>query len=98
MHRTDRAVAAQLAEASAGIAQESAELEKAVTGINQAICANRRAGARGRTKLIGGLLLGAGIMYHTDPEHGRERRANTTSVVNATVARLITTTRRDGPV
>jgi hypothetical protein len=32
---------------------------------------------KGRTRLITGLAVGAGLMYHLDAEHGRERRLAT---------------------
>jgi hypothetical protein len=68
---------AQLAKTSRELAHESADLGKAVESLNSVIRANRRAGAARRTRLFLGAAAGAALMYHLDPEHGRERRAAT---------------------
>jgi hypothetical protein len=68
---------AQLAKTSRELAHESSELGQAVDSLNAVVRANRKAAARGRTRLIGGLLIGAALMYQLDAEHGRQRRAAT---------------------
>lgn len=73
----DAMVKAQLVKTSRELAHESSDLNSAVESLNRIIKSNRKAGARGRTRLIGGLALGAALMYHLDAEHGRERRAAT---------------------
>lgn len=65
---------AQLAHTSRELASEASELGDAVDSLNQLIKANRRAGARNRTRTVVGILIGAIATYHLDPEHGRERR------------------------
>jgi hypothetical protein len=73
----DAMVKAQLVKTSRELAHESSDLNSAVESLNRIIKNNRKAAARGRTRLIGGLALGAALMYHLDAEHGRERRAAT---------------------
>lgn len=73
----DAMVKAQLVKTSRELAHESSDLNSAVESLNRIIKSNRKAAARGRTRLIGGLALGAALMYHLDAEHGRERRAAT---------------------
>jgi hypothetical protein len=68
---------AQLAKTSRELAHESSELGDAVQALNKVIKANRKAAARGRTRLIGGLVIGAALMYHLDPDRGRQRRIET---------------------
>lgn len=75
------ALKTQLQQTSRELADESSALKAAVTSLNGVIKANRRAAARGRTRLFGGLALGAALMYHLDREHGRERRAATAKMV-----------------
>jgi hypothetical protein len=70
----DAKLKAQLARTSHELASETSELGDAVGSLNQVIKANRRAGARGRTRTILGILIGATATYHLDPQHGRERR------------------------
>lgn len=86
--RADALLKAQLARTSHELADESSALNAAVASLNGVIKANRRAAARGRTRLFGGLALGAALMYHLDRDHGRERRAAT--------ARLVTSMWRGG--
>jgi hypothetical protein len=73
----DAMLKAQLVRTSRELAHESSDLNAAVDSLNRIIKTNRRAAARGRTRLLGGLALGAAIMYHLDADHGRERRAAT---------------------
>lgn len=73
----DANVNAQLAKTSRELAHESSDLGMAVESLNGVIRANRKVGARGRTRMIAGLAVGAVLMYHLDIEHGRERRAET---------------------
>lgn len=74
---TDAMVKAQLVKTSRELAHESSDLNAAVDSLNKIIKANRRAAAKSRSRLLGGLALGAALMYHLDAEHGRERRAAT---------------------
>jgi hypothetical protein len=71
------ALKSELAKTSRDLAHESTDLTRAVSSLNAVIKANRKAAARGRTRLIGGVAIGATLMYHFDGEHGRERRAAT---------------------
>jgi hypothetical protein len=71
----DAVLKAQLVKTSRELSRESSDLGAAVESLNSIIKANRKAAAKGRTRLIGGLALGAGLMYHLDAEHGQERRA-----------------------
>jgi hypothetical protein len=73
----DAMVKAQLVKTSRELASESSDLSAAVDSLNKIIKANRRGAAKSRTRLLGGLVLGAGLMYHLDAEHGRQRRAAT---------------------
>ena len=73
----DAMLKAQLVKTSRELAHESSDLNTAVESLNKLIKANRRAAVRGRTRLLGGLALGAALTYHLDAEHGRERRAAT---------------------
>lgn len=75
--KADAMVKAQLAKTSRELAHESSDLSAAVDSLNHIIRANRRAAARGRTRMLGGLAIGALLTYHLDPQHGRERRAAT---------------------
>ena len=86
LSKSDAMLRAQLVKTSRDLAHESSDLSAAVDSLNKIIKANRRAAARGRTRLLGGLALGAALMYHLDAERGRERRAAT--------ARLLTTIAR----
>ena len=45
-----------------------------IAAFNQLIKANRRAGARERTRTIVGFVIGTIVTYHLDPQNGRERR------------------------
>ncbi len=74
---SDAMLKAQLAKTSRDLAHESSDLSTAVDSLNKIIKSNRRAAAKGRTRLLGGLALGALLTYHLDAEHGRERRAAT---------------------
>lgn len=73
----DAMLKAQLVKTSRELAHESSDLNAAVESLNRIIKSNRRAAARGRTRLLGGLALGAAIMYHLDADQGRQRRAAT---------------------
>lgn len=74
---SDAILKAQLLKTSHELARESSDLGNAVDSLNAIITANRKAAAKGRTRLIGGLVIGACLMYHLDAEHGRDRRAAT---------------------
>ncbi len=78
---TDAMVKAQLVKTSRELAHESSDLNAAVVSLNKIIQANRRTAAKSRTRLLGGLAMGAALMYHLDSEHGRERRAATGQLV-----------------
>lgn len=84
-HADEAMLKAQLAKTSRELANESAELGRAVDSLNGVIVANRRAGAARRTRLFLGIALGAAVMYHLDPEHGRERRAATAEALKGWV-------------
>ena len=73
----DAKLKAQLAHTSRELASETSELGDAVGSLNQVIKANRRAGARDRTRTVVGILIGAIATYHLDPQQGRERRRTT---------------------
>jgi uncharacterized protein YjbJ (UPF0337 family) len=81
----DVIIKAQLAKTSRELAHESSDLGQAVDSLNSVIKANRKAAARGRTRLIGGLVIGAAAMYHLDAEHGRQRRAATARRISGIV-------------
>jgi hypothetical protein len=68
---------AELAKTSRELAHESSNLHAAVDSLNAIVRANRKAPGRGRVRLLCGLAIGAALMYHLDPEHGRARRAET---------------------
>jgi hypothetical protein len=70
----DAKLKAQLAHTSRELASETSDLDDAVGSLNQVIKANRRAGARGRTRTIIGFVIGTIVTYHLDPQNGRERR------------------------
>ena len=82
----DALLKAQLAKTSRELAHESSDLGAAVESLNKVIRANRRAAAKGRTRLLGGFALGALLTYHFDAEHGRERRAATAQMINGLVS------------
>jgi hypothetical protein len=82
---SDAILKAQLVRTSRELARESSDLGSAVDSLNSIIKANRKASAKGRTRLIGGLALGAGLMYHLDAEHGRARRIATARRLGITV-------------
>ena len=82
---SDAILKAQLIRTSRDLARESSDLGAAVDSLNSIIKANRKAAAKGRTRLIGGLAIGAGLMYHLDAEHGRERRIATARRLGITV-------------
>jgi hypothetical protein len=81
----DAMLKAQLAKTSRELANESSDLSAAVESLNKIIKSNRRAAARGRTRLLSGLVLGAALMYHLDAEHGPERRAATARMINGMI-------------
>ncbi len=68
---------AQLVKTSRDLSRESTDLREAVDSLRAVVKANRKARARGRRRLIFGLVLGGALVYHADPEHGHERRAAT---------------------
>lgn len=74
---SDAILKAQLVKTSRELARESSDLGSAVDSLNAIIRSNRKAAVKGRTRLIGGLTIGAGLMYHLDAEHGRARRLAT---------------------
>lgn len=71
----------QLAKTSRELAHESSDLGAAIESLNAIIKKNRRVGAKARTRLFGGLVIGAALMYHLDPENGRRRRDATRRLV-----------------
>lgn len=77
----DAMLKAQLVKTSRELAHESSDLNAAVDSLNRIIKNNRRAAAKGRTRLIGGAALGAALMYHLDADQGRQRRAATGRLV-----------------
>ncbi len=77
MPSTDAMLKAQLVRTSRELAHESSDLNAAVDSLNRIMRTNRRAAANGRTRLLGGLALGAALMYHLDADQGRQRRAAT---------------------
>jgi hypothetical protein len=77
----DAMLKAQLVKTSRELAHESSDLNAAVDSLNRIIKSNRRAAAKGRTRLIGGAALGAALMYHLDADQGRQRRAATGRLV-----------------
>jgi hypothetical protein len=82
---SDAILKAQLVKTSRELARESSDLGGAVDSLNAIIKANRKAAVKGRTRLVAGLAIGAGLMYHLDAEHGRERRAATARRLGFTV-------------
>lgn len=74
---SDAMLKAQLVKTSRDLAHESSDLNAAIDSLNKIIKSNRRAAARSRTRLLGGLALGAALTYHLDAEQGRQRRAAT---------------------
>jgi hypothetical protein len=75
---SDAILKAQLAKTSHDLSRESTDLNHAIGSLNSVIKANRKAAAKSRTRLIGGATIGAVLMYHLDPAHGKERRKATT--------------------
>jgi uncharacterized protein YjbJ (UPF0337 family) len=71
----DAMLKTQLVKTSRELAHESSDLNAAVESLNRIIKTNRKAAARGRTRLLGGVALGAALVYHLDAQQGRERRA-----------------------
>jgi hypothetical protein len=72
---SDAMLKAQLVKTSRELAHESSDLNTAVESLNRIIKTNRKAAARGRTRLLGGVALGAALVYHLDAQQGRQRRA-----------------------
>ena len=66
---------AQLARTSRELATETADMGRAVEDLNDLIRRTRRTSAKGKAGLLGGLVIGAALMYHLDPAQGRRRRA-----------------------
>jgi uncharacterized protein YjbJ (UPF0337 family) len=85
MPSSDAMLKAQLVKTSRELAHESSDLGAAVDSLNQIIKSNRKAAARGRTRMFGGLALGAALMYHLDAAHGRERRAATARLLTGMI-------------
>ena len=79
----DAMLKAQLVKTSRELAHESSDLNAAVDSLNKIIKSNRRAAARGRTRLLGGLALGAALMYHLDADQGRQRRVATARMLTS---------------
>ena len=77
----DLVLKTQLARTSRELAHETSDIGAAVESLNAIIKKNRKVGAKARTRLIGGVAIGAAVMYHLDPAHGRERRAATARMV-----------------
>ena len=74
---SDAMIKAQLVKTSRELAHESSDLNAAVDSLNRVIKANQKAAAKGRTRLLGGVALGAALVYHLDAQQGRQRRAAT---------------------
>ena len=74
---SDAMLKTQLVKTSRELAHESSDLNAAVESLNRIIKTNRKAAARGRTRLLGGAALGAALVYHLDAQQGRQRRAAT---------------------
>jgi hypothetical protein len=77
----DAMVRAQLVRTSRELAHESSDLSAAVDSLNKILKTNRQVAAKSRTRLLGGLAMGAALMYHLDAENGRQRRAATGQLV-----------------
>jgi uncharacterized protein YjbJ (UPF0337 family) len=77
----DAMLKAQLVKTSRELAHESSDLNAAVDSLNRIIKSNRKAAAKGRTRLLGGVALGAALVYHLDPQQGRQRRAASARVL-----------------
>jgi hypothetical protein len=72
---TDAMLKAQLVKTSRELAHESSDLNAAVDSLSQIIKTNQKAAAKGRTRLLGGVAIGAALVYHLDAQQGRQRRA-----------------------
>ncbi len=81
----DALLKAELVKTSRELAHESSDLNAAVVSLNKIIQANRRTAAKSRTRLLGGLAMGAALMYHLDAEHGHQRRAATAQMLTRVV-------------
>ncbi len=79
--RDDAKLRARLDRTTRELAHESSDLNAAIDSLNRVIRSNRRAARRGRTRLLVGAGLGAGLMYHLDADHGRQRRAATARIL-----------------
>lgn len=73
----DAKLKADLVRTSRELAHEASDLEDTVDSLKAVIKANRDAGAKGRTRLIAGIVLGAFLTYHLDAERGAARRKAT---------------------
>jgi uncharacterized protein YjbJ (UPF0337 family) len=82
---TDAMLKAQLVKTSRELAHESSDLNSAVDSLNRIIKANRKDAAKGRTRLVGGLAIGAALMYHLDATQGRQRRAATARMLTGMI-------------
>jgi polyhydroxyalkanoate synthesis regulator phasin len=95
----DRQLAKQISDMRSQLAEQSAEIGRAVGTLDEVMeAATRKPKSHRRSTLIIGLGLGAAIMYHFDPERGRERRAETANLVNSTTARFVNQTAGDHEV
>jgi hypothetical protein len=81
----DALLKAELVRTSRELAHESSDLNAAVISLNKIIQANRRTAAKSRTRLLGGLAMGAALMYHLDAERGHQRRAATAQMLTRMV-------------
>jgi hypothetical protein len=72
---TNAMLKAQLVRTSRELAHESSDLNAAVDSLNRIIKTNQNVAVRGRTRLLGGVALGAALVYHLDAQQGRQRRA-----------------------
>lgn len=77
------AVRLQLANTSRELAHEASDLGQAVESLNAIVKTNRKASVAKRRRLFVGIGLGAGLAYHLDPAHGRQRRAATASLLTS---------------
>jgi hypothetical protein len=82
---TDAMVKAQLVKTSRELAHESSDLNAAVDSLNRVIKINQKAAAKGRTRLLGGVAIGAALVYHLDAQQGRQRRAATARLLTGVI-------------
>jgi hypothetical protein len=82
---TDAMLKAQLVKTSRELAHESSDLNAAVDSLNRVIKINQKAAAKGRTRLLGGVAIGAALVYHLDAQQGRQRRAATARLLTGVI-------------